>query len=134
MEKYQPAKVYAVEWSEDFLAELETKSAEPLQTGKLETFHQDAKDLSFFAKRIRQCHLCSQCDLFFESFVRLFERVCPRLEARWEIMFGVVDNAQKMDKTIFVNQDWNVCVQAMRHEDALVGEARLFKTGPSGTF
>ena len=133
---YQPGRVYGVELSEDFFQGLRTKFAKHFKSGQLVVYNQDAKDLSFFLEDNSVDAIYALNVIYFlnplPEYLQEFYRV---LKPGGKVVFGVYEVAKTMDPTIFVNRDWDVCLEALKQvgfEDAARGQQPLFnaRNGP----
>ena len=129
-QKFSPSRFYGIEISEAFRNRLTTDTdLKPFFDSGVFTVHgEDAKELSFIPD--------NSVDAVFAFYVVYF--LCPLslylqefhriLKPGGSLNFGVKDVAKNMDQAIYVNTDWDKCIEEMKKsgfENAKAGEVRL---------
>lgn len=127
--KYQPSRVHATELSTDFLQGLQTKFSDQIESGKLVLYNHDAKDLSFLMNDSVDVIYGLNVVYFLDPLVDYLKEFQRVLKPGGILVFGVSENAKKLDPEIFVNRDWSVVVEDMKaagFSDAAMGGQNLF--------
>lgn len=129
-QKFSPSRLYGVEISEAFRNRLtDDADLKPfLDSGAFTVHGDDAKGLSFVPDGSVDAVFAFNVVYFLDPlslYLKEFHRI---LKPGGSINFGVKDVAKNMDPTIYVNNDWDKCVEEMKKagfEDAKAEEARM---------
>ncbi len=128
---FQPSRVYAIEISEAFRNILTTDNdlKPSIASGVLSVHGDDAKDLKEFIPDNSVDAIFAFNVIYFldplEDYLKEMMRI---LKPGGKVYFGVKDVAKNMDQSIYINTDWDVCLDQMKAiglEDVSQGEARL---------
>jgi SAM-dependent methyltransferase len=129
LDKYQPSKAIGIELSTDFYQGLQQKFASAIASQTLTLYNQDAKHLPFLEDdsvdgiyALNVIYFLHPLDEYLQELVRV-------LKPGGTLVFGVYEMAKRLDPSIFVNQDWNKCLEAMKRAglvDAAMGPEGLF--------
>lgn len=130
IQKQKPARVYGIEISEAFRNQLSTDKEfkESIEKGVLSLHGNDAKDLSFIQDESVDIIFGFNV-IYFLDPLGLYLKECNRiLKPGGSLNFGVKEIAKNMDKSIYINTDWDTCVEEMKKEgfvDVKLKEERL---------
>jgi SAM-dependent methyltransferase len=123
----QPSKVHGVDISEAFRSGLRAKFVAEIENGRFEIHDKDANNLSF-ADGGSIDYLFGLNVLYFldplTEYLTEFHRV---LAPDGRMAFGVSDAAIDLNKSYFVNTDWQLCRGLMEEAgflDVVVGDER----------
>ncbi len=128
---FQPSRLYAIEISEAFRNILTSDNdfKASIASGVLSVHGDDAKDLKDFIPDNSVDVIFAFNVIYFldplEDYLNEMKRI---LKPGGKVYFGVKDVAKTFDNSVYVNTDWDVCLDQMKAvglEDVKQGEARL---------
>eukprot|EP00525_Craspedostauros_australis_P013672 CAMPEP_0198126648 /NCGR_PEP_ID=MMETSP1442-20131203/45351_1 /TAXON_ID= /ORGANISM="Craspedostauros australis, Strain CCMP3328" /LENGTH=209 /DNA_ID=CAMNT_0043786473 /DNA_START=292 /DNA_END=921 /DNA_ORIENTATION=+ len=106
--------IHGVEISQRFRDLLGDKFKADIDSGLLSIHDNDAKDLSFLEDSSIDAIYALNVIYFLnplEEYLTELRRVC-KPDAK--VIFGVCDTVKRNDEVVFVNQDWDVCMDKMK--------------------
>mmetsp|Transcript_12591 Transcript_12591/g.15492 ORF Transcript_12591/g.15492 Transcript_12591/m.15492 type:complete len:220 (+) Transcript_12591:242-901(+) len=129
-DKIQPSKFYAIEISSAFREIIETDKefSSYIDSGVLSVHGDDAKKLVFIPDNSVDVIFAFNVIYFLDPFEDYLKEMRRILKPGGVLSFGVKDIAKHMENTIYINTDWNVCLDQMKSAgfvDVKQGEIRL---------
>jgi len=111
---YQPKQVYGMELSMDLFKGLKIKFADQFKTGQLKVYNQDAKNMAFLEDNSVDAIYALNVIYFLDPLSEYLQEFHRVLKPGGILAFGVFDEVKTMDSSIFVNQDWSICLEQMK--------------------
>ena len=124
--KYNPSKVYGIEISEAFRNKLneDEEFGTCIKNGILSLHDNDAKDLSFVPDNSVDIIFAFNVVYFLDP-LQLYLMECNRiLKPGGSINFGVKKIAKDMDPSVYINTDWDICLEEMKNSGFVDVEAK----------
>jgi ubiquinone/menaquinone biosynthesis C-methylase UbiE len=120
LKTYAPKRVYGIDISERFRSLLQSKFDNKITEEGIVSIHDnDAKDLAFFKDNSVDAVYALNVVYFLDPLKEYLQEIQRILKPSvGKVVFGVAEEAkrygQKMEKSIFVNTDWDTILQAMK--------------------
>ena len=128
--KFSPSRFYGIEISEAFRNRLksDTELKPFLDAGTFTVHGDDAKDLGFIPDNSVDAVFAFNVVYFLDPISLYLQEFHRILKPGGSLNFGVKDIAKNMDQSIYINSDWDKCLEEMKKagfENAKSEEARL---------
>jgi len=111
-----PSRVYGVEISEAFRRKLATDAElkPSIEAGVLSLHEDDAKDLNFIPDNSVDIIFAFNVIYFLDPLPSYLQECHRILKPGGSVIFGVKNVAKDMDKSIYINTDWEMCLEEMK--------------------
>ena len=116
IKSFEPSRVYGIEISDAFRKGLsEDEEFAPLMKDEILSLHgDDAKDLSFIPDNSVDLIFAFNVIYFLDPLDAYLKEAHRMLKPGGQINFGVKDMAKNLDNSIYINTDWEVCLEKMK--------------------
>ena len=113
---YSPSRFYGIEISDAFRDGLskDPELKELVEKGVLSLHGNDAKDLSFIPDDSVDLIFAHNVIYFLDPLGIYLKEAHRILKPGGQAFFGVKEMAKTMDPSIYINTDWNACLEAMK--------------------
>lgn len=113
---YSPSRFYGIEISDAFRDGLskDPEFKELVEKGVLSLHGNDAKDLSFIPDDSVDLIFAHNVIYFLDPLGIYLKEAHRILKPGGQAFFGVKEMAKTMDPSIYINTDWNACLEAMK--------------------
>lgn len=122
-----PARVIGVEVSANFRAELAGRFADAIKRGVLEVRGEDAISMPFLPTASVDRVFAMNVIYFLSPLDAYLAEIFRCLRPGGLVIFGVKEMIKGNEPSVFVNQDWRMCIAAMKRAgfEAESGEVQL---------
>lgn len=127
-EKFSPSRVYGIEISEAFRNRLTEAFPKEIEDGIFSVHEDDAKDLNFIPDGSVDVIFAFNVIYFLDPFPEYLNECRRILKPGGSVNFGVKEMAKKLDPSVYMNTDWDKCLEEMKaagFKDAEAKEERL---------
>ena len=113
---FSPSRMYGIEISEAFR---KTLSSDPefsklMESGVLSLHGDDAKNLAFIPDKSVDLIFAHNVIYFLDPLELYLKEAHRILKPGGQVFWGVKDMAKQMDSSVYINTDWNKCLEAMK--------------------
>lgn len=127
---FSPSRFYGIEISDAFRKGLakDEEFKELIEKEVLSLHGDDARDLSFIPDNSVDLIFAHNVIYFLDPLDAYLKEAYRMLKPGGQAVFGVKDVAKTMDQTIYINTDWDFCLEEMKKagfESAEQNEPRL---------
>jgi len=112
----KPSKVYAIEISEAFRKEInaDKEFSSSIEKGVLKVYGNDANKLDFIPDNCVDLIFGFNVIYFLDPLGIYLKEMHRILKPGGQVRFGVKPVAKSFDATVYVNTDWNACLDEMK--------------------
>ena len=116
LSSFQPSRVYAIEISEASRNTLTTDDefSAAIQSGVLSVHGNDAKSLDFIPDNSVDAIFAFNVIYFLDPLDGYLKEMKRILKPGGTVNFGVKDIAKNFDNSIYINTDWDACLDQMK--------------------
>lgn len=113
---FSPSRIYGIEISEAFRKSLseDEQFSKLIKTGVLSLHGDDAKDLPFIPDNSVDLLFAHNVIYFLDPIDLYLKEAYRILKPGGQVFWGVKDMAKQMDKNVYINTDWDKCLEAMK--------------------